>query len=286
MNHFSTYQKYHAQSGFSLIELMVSLTIGLVVVVAALSAYIGASSATKMVNAQSVMNEDGQNVLAILAQHIRMAGYTSKNTPVNSVRGCEGTFTNIKLGSVNMDELSCTNNNTSSDSIAVFYEADQFNTIKTSASKPTDCLGSTLKADEDDLYWAENRFFIDTMSGSTIKSLYCKGNAIDNAGNTINNNHQPLVENIEDLQLTYGSEKTAGDKVVAGYVKASDITNIADWAKVLTVRICVIVRSEQPVLSDVNSANYKNCAGTVIAPDDLYMRHAYQTTVVLRSRIL
>jgi len=269
--------------GFSLIELMVSLTIGLVVVVAALSAYMGATSSSKMVNAQSVMNEDGQSALSILSQHIRMAGYTSKAAAVDTVRGCEGTFTNIKLGSVNMGGLSCTNGNTASDSISVFYEADAFNTIATSAGKPTDCLGSSLKVDGDGLYWAENRFFIDTMAGTATKSLYCKGNAVDNNGNTIDNNHQPLVENVEDLQLTYGSEKDAGDNKVAGYVKANDVTN---WAKILTVRICVVVRSEQPVLSDVKSAYYKNCAGDTTQPGDLFMRRAYQTTVVLRSKLL
>lgn len=284
MKNSPTHLKSRTCQGFSLIELMVSLTIGLVVVIAALSAYMGAASATKMVNAQSVMNEDGQSALSILSQHIRMAGYTSKTaTPADTVRGCEGTFTNIKLGSVNMGGLSCTNGNTTSDSISVFYEADAFNTIATSAGKPTDCLGSSLKVDADGLYWAENRFFIDTMTGTTTKSLYCKGNAVANNGNTIDNNHQPLVENVEDLQFTYGSEKTAGDKTVAGYVKASDVTN---WAKILTVRICVVVRSEQPVLSDAKSAYYKNCAGTTVTPGDLYMRRAYQTTVVLRSKLL
>ncbi|PIQ54133.1 MAG: pilus assembly protein PilW [Comamonadaceae bacterium CG12_big_fil_rev_8_21_14_0_65_59_15] len=275
--------KSRTSQGFSLIELMVSLTIGLVVVVAALSAYMGAASATKMASAQSVMNEDGQSALGILSQHIRMAGYTSKTAAVDTVRGCEGTFTNIKLGSVGMGGLNCTNGNTTSDSIAVFYEADAFNTIATSAGKPTDCLGNSLKADADDLYWAENRFFIDTMTGTTTKSLYCKGNAVANNGDTIDNNHQPLVENVEDLQLTYGSEKDAGDKTVAGYVSASDVTN---WAKILTVRICVVVRSEQPVLSDAKSAYYKNCAGTTVTPGDLYMRRTYQTTVVLRSKLL
>lgn len=278
-----SHHKSRACQGFSLIELMVSLTIGLVVVVAALSAYMGATSATKMINAQGLMNEDGQAALAILSQHIRMAGYTSKTTPINTVRGCDGTFTNIKTGSVAMNALSCTTDNTASDSISVYYEADQFNTIPTSTNRPTDCLGNSLLIDSDGLYWAENRFFIDSVTGSTYKSLYCKGNAVDSTNKTIDNNHQPLVENIEDLQLTYGSEKNAGDKVVAGYVKASDVT---DWSKILTVRICVIVRSEQPVLSDSNSAQYKNCSGTTADPKDLYLRRAYHTTVVLRSKFL
>ncbi|NDP60779.1 MAG: prepilin-type N-terminal cleavage/methylation domain-containing protein, partial [Oxalobacteraceae bacterium] len=60
--------------GFSLIELMISLTIGLIITVAAFSAFMGASGASKMAEAQGRMNEDAQAALSILTQQLRMAG--------------------------------------------------------------------------------------------------------------------------------------------------------------------------------------------------------------------
>ena len=69
----------HAK-GFSLIELMVSLTIGLIIAVAAGSAYLGSAGAGRIAEAQSRMNEDAQAALNILAQQVREAG----NNPLRS----------------------------------------------------------------------------------------------------------------------------------------------------------------------------------------------------------
>ena len=58
------------------------------------------------------------------------------------------------------------------------------------------------------------------------------------------------------------------------------------WAKVATVRVCLIVRSETPVAADTDSARYYDCTGTLVTtPPDLRLRRAYTTTIVLRNRI-
>ena len=158
-----SHQRSHQYRGFSLIELLVSITIGLVIAVAAVSAYLGASSASRNTEAQARMNEDGQAALSILAQQIRMAGNNpdqpyrtelSRRNPVYGtttfplqatyttsnfvVRGCDGTFTNITAAAaINIDSLACTTGtNTLPDSIAISYEADAFNTVATSTGPP------------------------------------------------------------------------------------------------------------------------------------------------------
>lgn len=172
--------RVQCQIGLSLIELLVSMAIGLIVMVAAISAYLGSAGAGRMAEAQSRMNEDAQAALGILSQHIRMAGnnpfqpnraddadprLTSLRNPVYgvtslplfgthtislmSIRGCDGTFTNINstnTTTTGIDSLVCVpgGTNTVPDSIAVSYEADRFNTIPTSSGLPTDCLGNGL----------------------------------------------------------------------------------------------------------------------------------------------
>ncbi|NMM28349.1 MAG: prepilin-type N-terminal cleavage/methylation domain-containing protein [Glaciimonas sp.] len=318
--------------GFSLIELMISLTIGLIITVAVFSAYIGASGASRMAEAQGRMNEDAQAALIILSQQLRMAGNnpdqasrvddvdptlansvrSSRHNPVYlptptyagfalspaaatlssyRIRGCDGTFSNITT-STNLDNLTCAAGTT--DSIAVSYEADIFNTLP-AGGIPTDCLGQGLSQITATLptlvggatvnanvtyYVAENRFYIDTSA--SIPSLYCKGNG----GAT-----QPLVENIENMQFLYGATNSATNvtPMVAGYLNADGVialsgNNPQNWKKVLTVRICVLVRSEIPVVSDAASARYIKCDGTQeTAPPDLRLRRAYSTTVVLRN---
>lgn len=336
----------HAK-GFSLIELMVSLTIGLIIAVAAGSAYLGSAGAGRIAEAQSRMNEDAQAALNILAQQVREAGnnplrsgdrapalrhnpiydptyvggsvshyfdlygtptYVITSTAAFSVsafslRGCDGKFSDITTAT-KLDTLTCAGGTTTlPDSIAVSYEADRYNTIPTVSPTfaPTDCLGNTLDTVNATVPTgtattatyaytvADNRFYIGTSTAIVSPSLYCKG-----IGNV---NPQPLVENVEDMQFTYGtvsSTNTSTTATVAGYLPADEVvtdTNLAllpieqRWGKVLSVRICVLVRSENPVAPDADSARYDDCqGGRDVAAPDLRLRRAYSTTVVLRNR--
>lgn len=326
--------------GFSLIELMVSLTIGLVIVIASISAYLGAADSGKIADVQSRMNEDAQAALTILSQQIRMAGNNpvhpnradafSKNPVYDStfvggsitsygtntfvttytlsnfsIRGCDGNFNNIKTVGGSLDTLDASTcvsgTSTVPDSVAVSYEADLFNTIKsdTSPIKPTDCLGNKLTdiavtfpsgtETNPTFYVADNRFYIGTSTTILSPSLYCKGNG--GSGTT-----QPLVENVEDMQFMYGTVSTTTPSTtatIAGYLTAAEVAALATtpaddstrWGKVLSVRICIVVRSENPVVSNSASGQYYKCDGTLdTSKTDLRLRRAYSTTVVLRNR--
>lgn len=294
-------------TGLSLIELMVSITIGLVITIAVVSSYIGSLGATRVSEAQVRMNEDGQAALTILAQTIRMAGNNPKQSgyassaPRNEItttfiiRGCSGTFGNITATTAtNYADLTCAGGG-SPHSIAVRYEADTYNTVP-NAGQATDCLGQALPvitgsaligapsvATNVTYTVADNRFYIGTTTAVTSPGLFCVGNGSVSP--------QRLVENVEDLRFEYGTAPIAATTLtVAGYRTADEVdalsVDVADrWKKVLTVRICVLVRSEEAVAPDTGSAGYTQCDGTTNStPPDLRLRKAYSTTVVLRNR--
>lgn len=330
-------QRPHLGHGFSLVELMISLTIGLVIVIAAMSAYLGSASASKMADAQSRMNEDAQAALSVLTQQLRLTGanpvqgnraddfrhnpvfdptyvggtstaygtssYTvspgTYTTSAFSIRGCDGTFNN-SITATSLTGLTCASGTTTlPDSIAVSYEADQYDTAG-SGGFAADCVGSSLpvvtatfpSGTSTTGNWAvaDNRFYIGSSTAG-VPSLYCKG---------INSGTQPLVENVEDMQFLYGTVSTTATSAtatIAGYLTANQVlteTNMAllasdaaRWGRVLTVRICIVVRSESPVAPDIASASYVKCDGNVdTSKTDLRLRRAYSTTVVLRNRRL
>ncbi len=308
--------KRHRARGLSLIEFMVSITLGLVVVLASMSTYLSISRAARFAEAQDRMNDDAQAALGILTQQLRMAGNNPKRAyqyPVRNpvydsstfiVRGCDGMFTNLSTAP-SIGALSCSAGSTNSpDSLAVTYEADRYNTVASAAGLPTDCLGQPLPvltanvtsmasgtptSTAVSFSVAENRFYIGTSTVITAPSLYCLGSGGANA--------MPLVENVEDLQINYGtSPATSNTGTVAGYLSANGLTtdsgllalssDAARWSRVVSVRLCVLIRSESPVVSDLPSAQYIQCDGTLKTnPPDLRLRHAYSTTVVLRNRI-
>jgi type IV pilus assembly protein PilW len=321
--------------GLTLIELLVSITIGLILMIAVTSTYLGTATASKMAEATGRMNEDAQAALSILAQQIRMAGDNPRHglydttTPHNAVfaapidslglgsltyaiRGCDGKFSDV-TSAADINSLTCAaGDNPNPDSLAVSYEATPTNTVATAAGVATDCLGQGLTtitnasgSAKPTKVWngvatvatnvtytiADNRFYLDTVN--TVPSLYCKGNG--------NATPQPMVENIEDLQFFWGlAAPTGTNMTVAGYLndlfsanKVESDANLAAlpdspsrWARVVAVRICVLVRSEQPLVSDLSSARYVKCDGsTEPNPPDLRMRRAYFSVVALRNRI-
>jgi type IV pilus assembly protein PilW len=342
-----TRNSHNTQRGVTLIELLVSITIGMIIMVAVIGAYIGASGAGRTAEAIGRMNEDGQAALTILSQQLRMAGVNPSQPDRNSVsfptpgllsargntvplhnsvtnayaiRGCDLKFSDV-TSAASTGVLTCGHGPASAgpDSISIAYEADRYNTIPTGGGVPTDCMGSGitssaanyLKSDgvtavAVNIYEAENRFYIGTSTYVTNPTLYCKGNATANA--------QPLVENIEDLQFTYGTVNTTATTspiyvtvtptftttLVLGYLKAyeidTDTTTLpgpggigaptaARWNSVKTIRICVLVRSESQVADSIASARYLDCSGTLVTtPPDRRLRRAFTTTVVLRNQ--
>ena len=308
--------------GLTLVELLVSMTLGLLIVAATLAGYLGLSEAGRMAEAQGRMDEDGQAALSVLTSHLRMAGSNperpnrspeDRRNPVYpmpfgfAVRGCDGTFANVAAAAF-IQDLTCPAGASSSpDSIAITYEADRYNTVKPApGADPTDCLGHPLNLLSETVdtvtplgtgttvanyHVAENRFYIAAGPGGS-PSLYCKGNG---AGG----NSGPLVENVEDLQLTYGTVPADATDInsarIAGYLDATEVAThselmslpdeAARWARVASVRICVVVRSSRPVAPGQGSAQYLKCDGSVVTnPPDLHLRRAYSTTVVLRNR--
>ena len=315
--------------GITLIELLVSVAIGMVLMIAIISAYLGSAGASRMAEAQGRMNEDAQAALSILAQQIRMAGdnprrpeydnATRRNPAFTAttyfIRGCDGTFTDVTTAT-DIASLTCsagTNNNP--DSIAISYEADVDNTVPTSGGVATDCLGQGLPTVTGNITkWdgvstvapatttvaatftvADNRFYIATPASSSTPSLYCSGNGRALLASS-RQSPQPLAENIEDLQFVYGTAPTTGTMTMAGFLTANEVEteiNLAAlpdspsrWARTMTVRICVLARSNDPVVSDTGSAGYYNCQGTLVTnPPDKRLRRAYFSTVVMRNRV-
>ena len=297
------------QPGFSLLELLIATSIGMVITVGAIAVFANSTGASKTTEAQSRMNEDAQAALSLLSREIKMAG----NNPIISVtkgkadrnpisdltlRGCSGML-NFDVNSVSDDKLTCEISSSSQPhSLFLRYEADQWNTAA-SAGKPTDCLGTKLTPPPGLPNIVENRYYIDTSQVIRPRSLYCKGNG--GLGFA-----QPMIENIEDLKFRFGTaimpapappaSAASAPKLIAGYLSATEVEKLASsqqksdiaiaWNQVLTVQICIVVRSEAiNLVADNASSTYTKCDGTQdTSQTDRRLRRAYTTTVALRNR--
>jgi type IV pilus assembly protein PilW len=309
-------------SGFTIIELMVSLTIGLVVTWAVTSLFTSTFQTFKTQDTSSRSQETGRYALSILSQHIRQAGFfeltsvetatdfaSFVNKPENAallavpaIKGCDGT---ISYGTAGWGCTLATTTPAPS-SILVAYQvqstpqaiAQQLNNLVPpgagSITVGTDCLGqdpnSGASASPKGIV-AINYFYVD----QTKSKLMCRGNG--------NKEPKAIADGVEDLRLTYGVNTSPLDS--AATIQYKTAANVgADWTKVVAVRLCVQVKAMQVTgtgnASDSANGNYasagvnyaamkgQDCQGRDWSKTGLYtdhfLRKTYWSTITLRNQ--
>ena len=312
--------------GFTLLELLIAMTLGLVILAASLAVYTSSSRGSQISQVETQMNEDGVLALNIIQEQIKQAGYAKQIIPAAgstvvmgnyagvAVRGCDLGF--VDAGAA-FDSLACNTTGTGSDAIAVRYEATTNNTVPTSAGLPTNCIGNGINAINTSQVspaptpapatyaLADNRYMV--TAPTTYPSLSCRGNEASGASNAIATS-QPLIANVEDMQITYGvatkptqelgNAYDANFHQIISYLTATQIDSLATsgtlpnarddrWGRVLSVRVCLLMRSNQ-VVRDVPTGgfNYKDCSNVDGTSTDGYLRRTYTTTVLLRNRMV
>lgn len=297
--------------GISLIEVLISMAIGLVVIGAVIVSYLGSGRAGRFQSAYSQMDQDAQIGLNVLSRELQLAGYSqpSSLTPnaagqlvmnynigaATAVFGCDKGFVDPKAAT-----LVCDTGAGTIPTIEVVYEADVKNTVPTSAGIPTDCIGNGLNPLVPSVptpilplvaglavpppYIVHNRYFVQT-GPSGRPELYCVGTV--RGGGATTNSVQPLLENVESMKLWYGVQVAANPRQVVRYVTATDINGVGapEWANVISVRVCLLMRSADPVLSAEDTRTYLDCDSTTQTSSDNYLRRAYFTTTALRSKM-
>jgi type IV pilus assembly protein PilW len=245
------------QSGLTLVEMMVAMVLGLLILLAVSSIYIGSRQTFRLQDDNARLQETGRYALEVMGRSIRQAGFW--NMPISPVATATA-FQPLAGGAV------ITGLNGASgapDTVTVQYDG---------LTGDRDCEGNALGANAvvQDAYRLNNN------------ELQCDGNA----DGTVD--HQALVSDIEDVQILYGIDTTA-DQSADQYVATP-----ANWAQVVSARVCVQARSP----NSVNNApqRFLNCGGalgtltggaafTTAGAGDLRLRRTFIATYNLRNRV-
>ncbi|MBP7565224.1 MAG: PilW family protein [Burkholderiaceae bacterium] len=285
----------HAQSGRSLVELMVAMALSLVLLAAALVITLAGGRSVRHQDALARLDEHGALALDLLAAQLRMAGYARpvRQGPLGSasghysgagVRGCDHGFVSVTVA--DGDALSCLPGPSGAAALAVEYEADTANTWPGSAGQPTDCAGNQIAArtlaSGASQVLADNRFFIRLNPQTGQLTLYCAGSGGTGFA------AQPLIDNVEHLQVRWGIGEE-GRRGVARHVDATSFDaeyahDPARWTRVLSAHVCVVLATPEG-MADEPSAHL-DCDGRAVWPTDAAqrrIRRSYVTTVQLRN---
>jgi type IV pilus assembly protein PilW len=256
----------HYEAGLTLVEIMIALTLGLLVLLAIGSVYIGSRQTYRVQEDNARIQEAGRYALEVIGRSIRQAGADSEmNYALNSqVTSCSPPTCTPIIG-VN-------NASPTPDSFTVqFYAGREEDTGAGWVTR--NCTGGNVNAIPPAI--VTNAF---TVSGTDLR---CSGNAVV---------PQPLIADVEDMQVIYGVDSSGTDDSVDIYTASP-----ANWALVYTARVCVQLRSAANGLV-TTPQTYLNCAGalgTSVGPTafttapagDLRIHRSFVTTYGFRNRI-
>lgn len=252
------------ESGFSLIELMVAMTLGLILTVIIGNVFVGAKESYRTSEDLGRLQENARFAVTHLGRIIRMASYVSNPANITATRAAifppaARALTGTEGGG------------TVSDDITVRYQGSG----TPADGSVFDCLGNAIQ----DTDVAVARFHIaPSTDGSGETSLFC-ANTGTVAGLVVNTDTE-LVTGVENMQILYG-EDTDGDGTANRYL---DQTLVANFDSVVSVRIALLLRTRNPVASGLDTRVY-NLLGTNVGPmNDQRTRRMYTATIALRNR--
>jgi type IV pilus assembly protein PilW len=234
------------EKGFTLIDLMVAIVLGLLLIAATMAVLISTKQGYRLENGLSLMQATGRATLDLLSREVMMAGFPQSENIESFIPA-----------------MTTDGGGSSSDQFAVRYKSD------------TDCLNDATPVYGNGKQYAKNVYFIDPNN-----NLRCRTLAEDDS--TLKEG--VVVQGVENMQLLYGEDNTDDGVVNATrYVTAGNVT---DWNNVVSVRIGIVVNSQSAIATSDDDVTYTLFGQTPTAAGADHMRRrAYTTTAVIRNRM-
>lgn len=299
-NHISHYGT--ESSGFTLIELMIALVLGLLISAAVIQVYI-ISARTSMVQ-QSASEVQDTTIFALQAidEHIRLANL---GNPVSSIKDTTPhggiVLTTNNLGKNNTTEAkyftasadsdgwtgSSNMNGVESDQLTI-----QYKNITTESLY--DCEGTEIVSGSSD--WVVERYFIRKATGGAATDLVlaCAAGRVDEEGAIVTaftGTGEVIIPAVDQFKVLLG---TMTDVSQLSYMPANTYLTLTEKPAITTIKLGVIVRSNTPLIEDPERGIAAADKGKFLvlgteqrlnasSLSKKYYRRSYESTIVLRS---
>lgn len=276
----------HFQSGLSLIELMIAMTMGLMITISLGYILIGSQSTYRSQSSSAGVQDTGRMAMEFIGRNLRAAGRI-EIIPLAGDDRVTLPGAAVPISGLN-DTVTVNTGGTPAtrtvDRLTVEYQLSNLNGVDVA-----DCNGSSGSSlalaqlttisgisgsvcgpdgDEQCKYGTvSNTISLDT----TGMELECLGNGSATA--------QPFAEGVEDMQFLYGLD-TSGDDAVDSWQAAVP----GNLAQIVAVQVCILVRSQNT--GAVNTPQtLRDCSGTSFTAGDTRLRRTFTSVFTLRNRV-
>ncbi|MCV2883122.1 PilW family protein [Aestuariibacter sp. AA17] len=275
---------YSSQRGFTLIEIMITLTLGLVISIAVVQIMVSNNLTERLNRAMASVQENGRFIMGRLREDVLIAGRYDSLSP-NLERSVdivnEAAFLQnrpiIQAGDfVNAMDLGVVQGaNGTNDELVIAMQSDR------------DCRGYKLGYGANEEFFVVNHYFVD---GTNLKCRGFDGRVLRGLRAAVGTNGDKaftLLDGVESFQVEYGVSSAAINADDTGrpsrFVTADLLPNVlTNGAQVVAIRIAILVKGEVEITLDpVPSFTLLNEAAFTPSEKRLYKK--FEGTFALRN---
>ncbi|MET0934679.1 MAG: prepilin-type N-terminal cleavage/methylation domain-containing protein [Luteibacter sp.] len=229
-----------SQRGVSLIELLVGLTVGLLVLAAALGTLVLSRGAATSVSEMSQLQQQGSYALRVIGNQFRQAGSIEVLKTSAGLYAFDNRFLGFNGGATVV--LGQDGANGAPDRVSVSNQPPAPGELSPANAPITlqrDCIGTSVT----DGIRIDSTFYVSNGQ------LYCKGKAAV---------AQPVIDNVADFQVSYRVRTAAGSRSMT----AAAVEMAGAWASVAAIEVCIDLRGEAGGHPDIGT--YETCRADTV----------------------
>lgn len=316
------------QTGLSLIEVMIAITLGLILMAGLIQFFIGSKQSYQVLGSINGMQENGRYALRLINDSLHAAdhwggvesGDVSGSPAVTGIGSCDAAWIlntaegirGFEGGAASPLPAGCiaaSDYLANTDAFVVRHAGGTYSPVATAIASGSNIwvnttvggvatlnAGSAITPAADVNGWYHYPYNVDAYfirpcsapAGATCTATDDGGNPVPTLvrltlqGNTLV--QQSLVSGVEQMQIEYGVD-TNSDNNANFYAPAAAIT-ATQWAQVASVRISLVLRSEQRgKITDTTAYTLPGgFSYTPAADDQLFARKVFSRLVQIRNR--
>ena len=239
MTHARRPRPFAPQRGFTLVELMVALTIGLVLALGFAVSFVSLKSAFQTQDQLAQLQDNERLAMTFLTDSVQEAGYFPETSPPSQTRsGAIGAYLSLVPPTDTGKYLGTDKGQFLTGTTGGATTMESISTIFTSASGDglMTCQGGLNTSGTNAVI--RNTFYVDTNSSSpTYHTLGCIA-YVNGSTASPGAGFQPLVTNVQSMSVLYAVDTSnPKDGVADTYMTADQVTAAAHWNDVKSVQI-------------------------------------------------
>jgi type IV pilus assembly protein PilW len=279
----SSHRGLNNQKGFTLVEIMISMALGLVIAGAVIQIMVSNSVTEKLNRAMASTQESGRFIINRLRSEMLMVGlYDQMNPKLNLDVDIVDENNFVRNHPVILPNTFAARNE-----LGAKQGADGGNdTLVVSLQNKMDCRGYTLGYENQEEFYVINEYYVsdNKLKCRGFDGRYLRGQKVAEG----HNSHKSItvLDDVVNFQVTYGVTdlaSTSGSAIPTRFITADNIQNALDNGKtIVALRVALVVRADSDITVETKPF-FKLLNEDAYSPSDNGLYKSFETTITLRN---